>query len=40
MSEKKKTSVWTVVIRVVIAVATTLLGVVGGSEAYSAIIGN
>ena len=40
MSEKKKTSVWTIVIRVVIAVATTLLGVVGGSEAYSAIIGN
>ncbi len=29
-------NIWTVIIRIVIAVATTLLGIVGGAEAASA----
>jgi hypothetical protein len=37
MENTQKTSVWTVVIRIVIAVATALLGVVGGAEAYAAL---
>jgi len=35
----KKTNIWTVVIRVVIAVATVLLGVAGGNEVYASLIG-
>jgi hypothetical protein len=32
-------NIWAVVIRIVIAVATALLGVVGGAEAVNTIIG-
>ena len=31
MSEKKKTNVWSVIIKVVIAIATTIAGVLGSS---------
>jgi hypothetical protein len=29
---------WSILLRVVLAVATTLLGIIGGSEAYAALV--
>lgn len=39
MNKEKSTSVWTVILRIAIAVATAVLGAIGGTEAYSAIMG-
>lgn len=40
MSKKssKENSVWTLLLRVVVAIATALLGVLGGAEVYGALI--
>lgn len=37
--EQKNNNTWTLVIRIVIAVATALLGAIGGSEVYAAMMG-
>ena len=33
----KETSVWTILLKVIIAIATALLGVIGGTEVYAAL---
>jgi hypothetical protein len=38
MKNTQKTSPMTIILRIVIAVATTLLGIVGGSEAYAMLM--
>ncbi len=35
MKDTQKPNLWTVVLRVVITVATALLGLIGGTEAYT-----
>ena len=39
MKKENSNNTWTIVFRIIVAVAIALLGVIGGTEAYAALAG-
>ena len=37
-NSKKETSVWTILLKIIVAIATALLGVLGGTEVYASLM--